>query len=252
MKRNGLNKTQLQYIAVAAMVLDHASVFFRGTAVYYAMRTPGRMTIVIMSFFIAEGYYRTSNRNKYMIRMGAFAVISQLPFYLYEIAGSDPPQSALGFIHGCATSLNVIFTLFIALCMLAALRSERFSPALKAAAVTAAVMLTRHSDWRYYCLLWVAAFGLPRENRGMQLLAAAGISVFRFLMTVAPVFTGFAATRSVNMNQILWAFAQLGGLLALPLIAAYNGEKGNAPKRFFYIFYPAHLLLLAAIKFFVL
>lgn len=39
-------------------------------------------------------------------------------------------------------------------------------------------------------------------------------------------------------------FSEITGFAAVPLIRAYNGERGNYNKYFFYILYPAHLLIL--------
>ena len=35
-----------------------------------------------MAFFIAEGYRRTGSVKKYMIRLGVFALLSMIPYYL--------------------------------------------------------------------------------------------------------------------------------------------------------------------------
>ena len=39
-------------------------------------------------------------------------------------------------------------------------------------------------------------------------------------------------------------FSEITGFAAVPLIRAYNGERGNYNKYIFYILYPAHLLIL--------
>jgi hypothetical protein len=41
---------------------------------------------------------------------------------------------------------------------------------------------------------------------------------------------------------------EAAGIVALPLIFVYNGNKGRQlPKAFYYLFYPIHLLMIAAI-----
>ena len=49
-------------------------------------------------------------------------------------------------------------------------------------------------------------------------------------------------------------FFQFGVLLAAPLLMLYNGERGGGKysKWFFYIFYPAHLLIIALIKMYLI
>ena len=38
------------------------------------------------------------------------------------------------------------------------------------------------------------------------------------------------------------------GALAALLMLCYNGERGRGPKRFFYVFYPAHVYILYALS----
>lgn len=241
MKKVFLNKSNLQLIAAAAMFLDHAAVFARDYASFYLCHILGRITIIIMCYFVAEGYYKTHNVYNYIGRLGLFALIAQLPFYLY--VSGQLPADFLQFCYGNYRNLNVIFTLFVALCLLTIMKSQ-CKPFVKAAAFAAAVLVTRHSDWRWMALLWVLIFGLFRGRRCMMPLAA-GVILVNFAMKIA----GFAIGASGNtVHTLIWGFVQLGGLLAIPLLMRYNGEKGNAPKLGFYIFYPAHLLVLVLLR----
>ncbi len=45
----------------------------------------------------------------------------------------------------------------------------------------------------------------------------------------------------------LFSYSEIPGLVAIPLAAAYNGKRGNGNKYIFYVFYPAHLLLLGLV-----
>ena len=243
--KKGLNKSQLQVIAVIAMIMDHTACFlFPHMSLYYAFHVIGRMTIVIMSYFIAEGYYKTRNVNKYIIRMAIFAVVAQIPFYLYEKSGQI--DGIWHFLAGNFYSRNVIFTLFIGLCLLTIIKSE-LHWILKVIAAFASWVVTRHSDWGMYCLLWVMAFGLFHERRGLQMCSAAAIVLFRVFMKIKPLAITLFTGGAVTYYSIIMAFVQLGGLLAIIPLMLYNGEKGNAPRYGFYIFYPAHLLVLAVI-----
>lgn len=249
MMKTGLSKTAIQYIAIIAMVLDHAAVFVNNYPAYFICHVLGRMTIIIMSYFVAEGYYKTGNIYKYIIRMGVFAAISQLPFYLYRIGVRGLPDSLYHFMSGCVTDRNVIFTLFVGLCLLTILKSENIMPFIKMLACAAALYITRCSDWKYFCLLWVVSFGILRGNRRAQMRAAAGIVILRFLTYVYPIAAAFMGSGVIYLHTILTAFMQLGGLMAIPVLCMYNGRKGKAPRLGFYVFYPAHLLLLAVIEF---
>ena len=75
-KCKGLNKSILQLIAVLAMVIDHTALFAPVPSLYYIMHFIGRATIIIMCYFVAEGYHKTQNIGKYIIRLAIFAAIS--------------------------------------------------------------------------------------------------------------------------------------------------------------------------------
>ncbi|MBQ3426038.1 MAG: hypothetical protein IJH37_02705 [Clostridia bacterium] len=269
MKIKILNKSHLQLIAIIAMVIDHTAEFAPSLSIYYGMRFIGRMTIVIMSYFVAEGYYKTNDVNKYIIRMAIFAAVSQVPFYLNSHV-LDMPHDILHLLAGMYGSRNVIFTLLIGLCLLAILKSEG-NVFLKILAFIAAWRLVLPADWKYFCLLWVLAFGLLYGNKKRQMQAAALIVILRVIVVAMPVISAFVVyylpsasfssmfafvARHINSGRptyarLYFALAQFGGLMALPILMMYNGKKGNAPRLGFYIFYPAHLLLLFFVKLFV-
>ena len=56
------------------------------------MHFVGRLTGPTMCFFIAEGYRKTRSFPRYLLRLGVFALISQLPFTYYSMGalGSYP------------------------------------------------------------------------------------------------------------------------------------------------------------------
>ena len=57
------NANQLKLIAILAMVVDHTAIVFVPDSfpAMWLLRMIGRMTAPIMCYFIAEGYYYTSN-----------------------------------------------------------------------------------------------------------------------------------------------------------------------------------------------
>ncbi len=62
------------------MLFDHVGYVFFPEAEW--MRVIGRLTMPIFAYAIARGFYYTSNRKKYLIRLSALAIISQVPFML--------------------------------------------------------------------------------------------------------------------------------------------------------------------------
>ncbi len=242
--KTGLSKGALQAIAVIAMLIDHCAIFFNNTVYYYIMKFVGKIAIVIMTYFVAEGYYKTNNVSKYIIRMGIFAAISQIPYYLY-IYGGAIPNSFKYLVKLMFYSRNVIFTLFVGLCLLTILKST-YSYIVKIIAFVAAIYLVRCSDWGFTAVLWVLGFGMfhgsvKRQNICMCLILA--ISIGRHLpMAIIGAMNAKALTYGV-----LYCITKLGALLSIPLLAMYNGEKGNVPKWTFYVFYPLHLLILSGL-----
>ena len=47
-----------------------------------------------------------------------------------------------------------------------------------------------------------------------------------------------------------YAIAQIGVLLVYPVLAQYNGQKGKVKwmKWFFYLYYPAHLVIIGVLR----
>ena len=235
----GLNRTQLKFIAICAMVCDHVAWGFVEfmSPLGQVMHVIGRLTIPTMCFFIAEGFRHTSSKRGYIKRMALFSVVAMLPFYLFFHEVYEYRQ-------------NIIFDLLLGLLLLAVLENERFR------------------RWQKV-LLGALLFGVSISVGGWVIMPMLYILVFYYVkgfkkqaawvigLTVAlQVFLIVA----MGLNHI-WHFSQydwpwydklyfLGFILPLLLLKHYNGEKGKniIGKYFFYLFYPAHFLVLAAIK----
>lgn len=188
--------------------------------VYEIMRGIGRIAFPIFCFLLAEGFRHTKNKAKYLGRLFLFALISELPFDLA--------------LRGTLVDMehqNVFFTLFLGmgvLCILEALR-ERIQ-----------------NDVIYYITSVIAVlFGM-----GISEFLHTDYHMFGVLIIV--LFYVFYRTRVVacamGLLVLISCFGnELPSLLAFPLLLLYNGRRGRGMKYFFYVFYPAHLLLLFAV-----
>jgi len=223
-----LNANTLKVIAMAFMLLDHFIIVFLPENIFlrFVLRVPGRIVAPIICFLIASGYHHTSSRKKYILRLLALAVISHFPFNL-------------SFEYPFFPATSVIWALVMGLIALTALKSEKIHTALKPVILLACCLAAYTANWNFVAVLWIVAFGLFYGNFKRQILAFCAIGI---VFLILPACLRFMLSRS---NFLHWY--HVGIFLAIPLLAIYNGKLGKKSKIAswsFYVFYPAHLILL--------
>lgn len=243
----GLTANQLKLIAIIAMFVDHVAVLFvsNQSLLGQIMHTIGRLTMPIMCYFIAEGYYKTHNVKKYVLRLLVFMGISYYPFYLFA-TGVPPISFGENIIISPQIIMNTIFVLFIGLIALIVWENPKIKKYVKIPIVVILCVFSTLGDWGYIAVLWILVFGIYRENFKKQVIGFGLISAIFIFTSILRV--------SSNDNSVWWQQSyQFGVLLAIPLLAKYNGSLGNGKnsKWIFYIFYPVHLLLLAYLKYYL-
>ena len=250
-----LSRNALKYFAVACMTCDHIAVAFVNEE---PMRTVltflGGLTMPIMSFFLAEGYVHTRNVKKYAARLFIFALLSIFPFCYLSTGGRLPIEIVSGRVSSSAMSIplsggslviyraNFLFTLLLSLINIIAWDKLKIPVPFKVIITAAVCWLSTGCDWGYWCVLISFVFWKFRDN---QVLKWALYS----LVSLSCVFY-FKAFQNPLLFYITYSFrpVHLDLFLIIPLLAfCYNGEKGSGGKFgkwFFYIFYPAHLLII--------
>lgn len=228
--KRGLNGNTLKYLAALAMLADHAAMLFlpEASAAGIVLRTVGRLTCPVMCYLLAEGFCHTSSRKKYVLRLLAFAVISQ-PAYAFAHTGD---------FSSVFTDYNMLFTLLLSFCMLWALDGIS-SFGKRIAVVCVCVVASAPCDWGVTAPLFVGCFWLLRGDRGRQALFYVALTVWYVLQSL------------LFSEGNLLALRGLGLLLFLPFLFLYNGERGSRHpfhKWFFYLFYPLHLLALGLLR----
>ena len=223
----GLSGSTLKIIAMVTMLIDHigaavlARMIIAGNVelydTYRVLRMMGRIAFPIFCFLLVEGFCYTRNAKKYAARLCLFAVISEVPF---DLAFAS---KVLEFEYQ-----NVFFTLAIGLLTIMAYKKVAESaienPMTKwflqlAVAVTggfAAELLK--TDYGMLGVVVIVAFYAVRAYRGAQ----------------------------IAMGCILFV-ENITALLAFVPVWLYNGTRGLNVKWLFYVFYPAHLLVLYGI-----
>lgn len=225
------NSNQLKMIAITVMLFDHLIAVFTprdNMLLWSILRIPGGIVAPIMCYLIAVGYHYTSDVKKYIFRLLVFAVISHIPYNL-----------TFGFTFFQATS--VILALALGLIALTVAKNENIPIPFKIAIIGTCCVLARTANWHYLAVLWIVNFGLFYRNIKIQLI---GFIMLGLCLNVLPTLltTGLAG---------LLRFEKFGFLLACPFLLRYNGKRGEKIKfldKFFYIFYPTHLIVIYLIK----
>ncbi len=230
-----LNRNQIKYIAIAAMLIDHIAYAFvpEQSALYFVMRMIGRIAAPVMCYFLVEGFLHTSSAARYGVRLGAFALISQIPYSLMK-------TGTIQF-----TDWNMIATLLVCFLILECyIRIQNNFWKFFVIIILAAI--TYMWDWGVVAPVWVLLFLLFRENKPKQIMWYA-VSIFIWL--ISNVF--YNVYYGYEWYNQLW---ELGLLFLIPLIFLYNGEKGEKQKLvkwLFYYFYPIHIGIIVIIKYLI-
>lgn len=241
MKENmtlGFSANTLKGIAITAMLADHFAWLFLSTdsMAGQLVHMFGRMTIPIMCFFVAQGYYLTRSRARYAARLAVFALLSQPPFH-YFLTGN------LHFLTQPAR-LNVLFTLLFALLSVWIVNQAQQFP-FAWLGLFVLLLAASFADWSVFAVLFTLIFAQYRENRKRQMLSFS---------VAAMLAAGYLAWSAAQGGAPVWSgLFQFGLFLPIPLLWRYNGQRGGfaGAKWFFYLFYPLHLLVLAGIHSFV-
>jgi len=232
-----LNANQLKLIAIVAMTIDHfTDLFYPGfpaEPIPVVLHLIGRLTAPIMWYFVVEGYHHTRNVKRYMLRLGLFAVISHFA-YCYGFGISFIP-----FQTGIFNQTSVMYPLFIAVVVmwLEDLEKEKLNQTVKFIITFVLIWSAFPADWSCIAVLAILQMNKYRGNIGKQMLAMM-VCVLMYAMV------------SFFFVSKVYAVICLGVILVYPFLRMYSGERGKANwmKWFFYIYYPAHLIILGALR----
>jgi hypothetical protein len=245
--KKGMTGFALKMIAVITMLVDHigaaviepvylnSAVFpfkslfdslFAGyplepvAALYIAMRFIGRLAFPIYCFLLTEGFAHTRSVRRYARNLFLFALISELPFNLAFFRQIWFPNH-----------LNVFFTLLLGLIAMWGHAAFPRKPVLRwlIPVGCALVALSFRTDYGAFGVVLIFLLYILRERR-------------RLRTAVGAIAVGWEVTAP----------------LAFIPIHLYNGQRGGPGqsslwgKYIFYLFYPAHLLILSGIRLFLL
>ena len=210
----------LKIIAIISMFIDHLSYTLYGKFTF--LNYIGRLAFPIFAFQITEGYLYTKNLKKYFLRLGIFAVISQIPYYIFLNSFTS------------SFSLNIFFTLFaglLAITVFDKLKNKYLG--FLCAVIIAVISEYLHFDYGWFGVLIIFIFYIFKNNEINMSIGFICSVCLKYIIALI-------------QNNFYYAYYILLLFTALSIIPIllYNKEQGKSAKYFFYIFYPVHLLVL--------
>lgn len=236
MEKKGIfSGNALKLIAAAAMLIDHVGVILLPQLLL--LRIVGRIAFPIFAFMIAEGCRYTKNKARYLLVMLGVGGTCQLVLFLYN-------QSL---------EMNVLITFSLSVILIYAfqwVKETLFLGEIRAGHMVGSILLCSalvcgvgilgiYVDLDYGATgamlpLFAAILHPPRCREGTHLHRLDDPRLHVLVMSV-----GMLLLALEDGGIQFWSF------LALPFLLLYSGKRGRwRLKYFFYVFYPAHLLLL--------
>jgi hypothetical protein len=179
----------------------------------------------LFAYSIARGYYYSEQKGKikkYALNMTAFALVSQLPYHFFV-----------------KNTLNIGATWLLSILLLFFLTKERMNGIMFTACMGVFIIsVVVPVDYGLFGVLYPLCFYLFMLRTRKPLYAFAGMAVL------------FAAYAIQNGSSGLSQVFTMLSLPALLLLERWDG-LAHINKRFFYVFYPAHIAILLLIKSFM-
>ncbi|MFI3241251.1 MAG: TraX family protein [Alphaproteobacteria bacterium] len=241
-----LNNYNLKIIATFSMLVDHIAKIILVPWLYLKISPInhnfdlykklfeidfaqfGRISMPIFAFLLTEGFKHTKNFKKYLLTMIFMAFLSE-PIYdisIHFLRGKIDETYPFYF-----QAQNILFSFSLGLMMMWGLKkiknkytNQYISIFLSLALISTCALISHYLkfDYGWYIILIIACFYILSFNKYLQALS--------FI------------TLYIIYNQ---TFPSIFIFITCILILLYNGQKGKLnSKYFFYIFYPAHLLIL--------
>ena len=261
------NGNTLKIIAMLLMVVDHFGYFivpclpgFTLTALptfagmltatlsptdtlYLATRLIGRLAFPLFAFFLAEGCRYTKDKLKHFLLLFSAGVL--MAFVVWQV-----DKSEMNVFVTFSFSVATIYALqYFKKCLFS--NGSAFDTVLAMAAFASSVL---------FCWFFTNAYQVDYGFWGTMLPVFLSLFDFRGIEGV-PAWLSRWDRHTVKLlclcvglfflSENIPAFGELQyfSYLSVPLLLLYNGKKGKlSMKYFFYIFYPAHVLVLLGLQ----
>ena len=228
-KLAGFSNNQLKIIAMLSMLVDHVGEHLYPDVGF--LRAIGRLALPLFAYMIAEGCLYTKNRARYLILLSTLAVLCQAVFYI--TTGSLYQGILITFSLSVMTVYSIDYIL-------------KSKNALKIITGVVGVAFVTFISVGCPILLEGEGFRIDYGVLGMLLPVAVYYAPNKLGKLIACAF--MLVFLALNIQTV-----QFYSLLAIPLLALYNGKRGTKKLKYvFYVFYPLHLIVIYAVGIFLL
>ncbi|MGL5257057.1 MAG: TraX family protein [Proteocatella sp.] len=227
-----LSNFQLKIMALLFMLMDHMLAILKQVGdipipIWFGYI--GRLAAPIFFFMIVEGFFHTKDRKAYFTRLLGMGILMIGVNYIFKLHNNIFLSLACGVaLMGIIefTKINkkniLKFLLGILGCIL----------------VSVAMLFTEAS---VYGILMILIFYFARSNKFIMSILYIFFSLIFIVFSIGPDF----------IEAIMYWDYQWMMVFAIIPILLYNGKRGFSNKLvqwLFYIFYPAHLIILTLIS----
>lgn len=204
-----MTNSSIKLLAALLMVVDHIGAILYPN--FFLLRVLGRFSFPLFGWLLVQGEKHTTNFRRYVLRLLWLGILSQ-PIYMLAFEVQRP---------------NILFTLVTGLLCL---HLGRTFP-------------------RWQLFIWIAA-GVLAAATDME-YGSYGIAVIALIGWFEPSWMWWMGW--LLLHLITWlVFPSIGQLqtpvMLAPLLFSLANYQQGAKARWFYLFYPLHLLVLFLIK----
>lgn len=232
-----MNRMELKIIALVTMTIDHIGFFLipNTSEAYGYFRLIGRLAFPIFAFMIAEGYFHTKNLKRYFMRLLGLAIIFEAILYvIYLIYGVN--MTHIPFLENRVALVNIMWTMVLGFLGLYVIDHYHKKGIFL---LIPLLILSYFSSYSIYGFGIILAFGLLKEMRHKELAFITLTILYSLLPLVLPQ-EGF---RGINLIQLF-------AITSIVFIHEYNGLLGKYKLKFFYLYYPFHIIVLFLISYY--
>lgn len=259
MKVTSFNSNQLKIIALIAMLIDNINYINPDILPLSPIiqNNIGFLSFPIIAYLLVEGYCKTKNIKKYVLRLLIFAIISQIPYiifindYVYNLSLFTIKKSYLFDFK-----FNVLFTLLYSLLSLYIIDNIK-NKIIKTSILIILIILSIPANWGTYgILVIITIYKIPQAKRAVlgillsYFIFVIGNSLYNLYFDLQSLKNFINIIQLFLSNIIFFLVHYLWILFTIPLLKLYNGKLGQYNLQYlFYIFYPLQLIIIKLVTY---